>query len=344
MEVIRLNNSPGKILVIKPSSLGDVVHCLPFLYALHECFPAAAIHWIVARGNEGVLEGNPMISKLWIIEKDSWKDFGRLRNTLVEIKGIAAALRKEKFDMVIDLQGLMRSGLMAKATGAPMRVGFSEAREGSHLFYTHKVRGGRGIHAVDRYLKVARALGCAAGEVKFPMPLIRDSEKISRIKDKLGEYAVIVPGARWHTKQWPAERFASLASMLGIRSVIVGSAADYETAKMIEEKSAGKALSLAGETDIRELICIIRGARYVITNDSGPMHIAAGCELPVIAIFGPTNPALTGPYGSNHIIVQSPVDCFPCRKRKCDDLKCMKAISVEQVMVAVGKISRSIEK
>jgi lipopolysaccharide heptosyltransferase I len=344
MEVISLNKAPGKILIIKPSSLGDVVHCLPFLYVLHECFPDAAIHWIVARGNEGVLEGNPRISKLWIIDKDSWKDFGRLSNTLSEIKGIAAALRKEKFDMVIDLQGLMRSGLMAMATGAPVRIGFSEAREGSHLFYTHKVRGGKGIHAVDRYLKVARALGCQVEEISFPLPLTGESEKISRIRNELGDYAVIVPGARWHTKQWPAEKFAALASEFGLRSLIVGSAADRGPASIIGEASGGKAVSLAGETDIRELIDVIRGARYVITNDSGPMHIAAACGIPVIAIFGPTNPALTGPYGSNHIIVQSPVDCSPCRKRKCDDMKCMKGISVGQVMEAIVKISRSIVK
>jgi ADP-heptose:LPS heptosyltransferase len=111
---------------------------------------------------------------------------------------------------------------------------------------------------------------------------------------------------------------------------------------LIEVASGGKALSLAGETDIRELICIIKGARYMITNDSGPMHIAAACGVPVIAIFGPTNPVLTGPYGPNNIIVQSPADCSPCRKRECDDMKCMKEITVEQVLEAVGSLSTSI--
>ena len=170
------------------------------------------------------------------------------------------------------------------------------------------------------------------------MPPLSEPERITRIKNKLGDYAVIVPGARWQTKQWPAERFARLASMLGIRSVIVGSAADYQTAKVIEAASGGKALSIAGETDIRELICIIKDARYMITNDSGPMHIAAACGVPVIAIFGPTSPVLTGPYGSNNIIVQASADCSPCRKRKCDDMKCMKEITVEQVMEAVGRL------
>ena len=336
--MIRLKKTPRKILVIKPSSLGDVVHSLPFLSALHSCFPAAAIHWVVARGNEGLLEGNPVISKLWIIDKDGWKDPGRIKRTLSEITGITASLRKEKFDMVIDLQGLMRSGLIAKATGSPVRVGFSESREGSRLFYTHKVRGGRGVHAVDRYLKVARALGCTIEEACFSMPRISEPERITQIQDRLGEYAVMVPGARWHTKQWPAERFARIASVLGIRSVIVGSSADSETAKLIEAASGDEALSMAGETDIRDLICLIKGAKFMITNDSGPMHIAAACGVPVIAIFGPTSPVLTGPYGSGHIIVRAPADCSPCRKRECDDMKCMKEITMEQVMEAVNKL------
>jgi heptosyltransferase-1 len=338
MERLILKKTPRKMLIIKPSSLGDIVHALPFLCVIHECFPAAHIDWIVAKGNEGLLEGNPMIRRLWIIDKDSWKKFGSLTGTVAEMANIARALRNEKYDVVIDLQGLMRSALMAKATGARMRIGFSEAREGSTIFYTHKVRGGTGIHAVNRYLRIAAAIGCDIGSVRFPMPLVKEPEKITRLRRELGEYAVIVPGARWQTKRWPCESFGALAAMLRIRSVIVGNEADRVAAARIAEWSRGNAMSMAGDTDVAGLLCLIRGAKYVITNDSGPMHMAAAYGIPVVAIFGPTNPALTGPYGHNHMVVKSGIDCSPCRRKKCEDLRCMKEISVERVHQEIKRI------
>jgi heptosyltransferase I len=337
MERIVFENSPRKILIVKPSSLGDVIHSLPFLCVLHERFPDAAIHWVVAEGNEGALQWHPMLTKTWIIRKDRWKKIGSVKETIGELSGLASALRREEFDLVVDLQGLLRSGMIAGATGSPMRVGFSDAREGSDFFYTHKVEGGSGIHAVDRYLKIAWALGCDISNVRFPMPFIREPEKILQIKERLGKYAVIAPGARWRTKRWPVERFGALAAMLGIRSVVVGGEADRETAMKIEDASGGKSVSLAGETTISDLICVIRSAEYVITNDSGPMHIAAACGRRVIAVFGPTDPALTGPYGTDHIIVRTPVECSPCRKKKCSDMRCMKDISPEMVYQAMLK-------
>lgn len=331
MERIAIRNIPRKILIVKPSSLGDVIHSLPFLSALHECFPVAKIHWVIAKGLEGILEGNPLVSKLWIIDKDRWKKVGRIPGTISELGRLAGNLKSEDYDIVIDLQGLMRSGLITKATGAPVRIGFAEAREGSGLFYTHKVKGGRDIHAVDRYLKVVRALGCDIDEVRFPMPLIKEPEKVRQLRRAIGDYAVIVSGARWETKKWPPGQFAALASMLGMKSVVVGSAADLAISKVIEEQSRGRALSMAGETGLGDLIWLIRGAKIVITNDSGPMHIAAACGVPVVAVFGPTNPGRTGPYGRNNVIVRSSVQCSPCYKRRCRDLRCMKEITAEQV-------------
>lgn len=332
------SKDPQKILIIKPSSLGDIVHSLPFLHVLHNRFPDAKIDWIVARGNEGLLEGNQIINKLLIIDKDNWKNAGKIKDTLAEMGRLVKTLRNEGYDLVIDLQGLLRSGLMAAATGSSMRMGFSEAREGSALFYTHKVGGGRELHAVDRYLKVAHALGCDTRNIIFPMPVISESSEIKRLKKKLGEYAVIVPGARWHTKRWLAESFGAVAAMLKVKSIIVGSELDRTVARKIAERSKGMAVAMAGETSIPELISLIRGAKYVVTNDSGPMHIAAAYEVPAVAIFGPTNPAMTGPYGHNHIIVTAGNECAPCYKKKCEDLKCMKEISVEQVHKAIMSI------
>ncbi len=338
MDKISIKKIPKKILVIKPSSLGDIVHGLPFLNAVKDTFPSAEIHWVVAKGLEGLLENHPMVKRLWVINKDQWKNLKKIKETAIEIKSLFKKLEDESYDLVIDLQGLLRSGILTYATRASVRVGFKEAREGSILFYTHKVEGGREIHAVDRYLKIASAVGCEIKDVKFPMPLIKESENVKKLKEDIGDYAVLVPGARWKTKRWLPANFGKLASMLDIKTVIVGSSSDAEIAKGIEFCSGGKALSIAGKTDIKELISIIRGARYVITNDSGPMHIAAAFGVPVVAIFGPTNPVRTGPYGRNHIIVKSDIRCAPCYKKNCKSVKCMNDVSVEKVYKAVGDI------
>ena len=338
MNKISIKKIPKKILVIKPSSLGDIVHSLPFLNAVKDAFPSAEIHWVVAKGLEGLLENHPMVKRLWVINKDQWKNLKKIKETAIEFKSLFKELEDESYDLVIDLQGLLRSGILTYATRASVRVGFKEAREGSILFYTHKVKGGREIHAVDRYLKIASAVGCEIEDVKFPMPLIIESKNVKKLKEDIGDYAVLVPGARWKTKRWQPANFGKLASMLDIKTVIVGSASDADIARAIETKSDGNALSMSGKTDIKELIFIIRGARYVITNDSGPMHIAAAFDIPVVAIFGPTNPVRTGPYGKNNIIVKSDIECAPCYKKNCKSVKCMDDVSVEKVYKAVEDI------
>ncbi len=338
MDKIAIKKIPKKILIIKPSSLGDVVHSLPFLYAVKDAFPKAEIHWVIAKGLEGLLENHPMVKRLWIINKDQWKNLKNIDGTIREVRRLFKYLKDEAYDVVIDLQGLVRSGLLTYATRASVRIGFKEAREGSSLFYTHKVKGGKEIHAVDRYLKIASAIGCEITGVRFPMPLVKESLEVRKLKDDMGNYAVIVPGARWKTKRWPPASFGSLASMLDIKTVIVGSSGDTGIAKGIEFCSGGKALSMAGNTSIKELISIIRNARYVVSNDSGPMHIAAAFGIPVVAIFGPTNPVRTGPYGKNHIIVKSDIQCAPCYKKNCKTIQCMDEISVEKVYTAVKGI------
>jgi ADP-heptose:LPS heptosyltransferase len=233
---------------------------------------------------------------------------------------------------VIDLQGLLRSGIITKATGAPFRIGFQEAREGSRFFYTHKVRGGKDIHSVDRYLRIADFLGCDISEIVFPFPLYDD-----RIPPKLEttEYAVIVPGARWKTKRWPAKKFGKLISLLPIDTVIVGSQNDLLIANEILAASEKQTISLTGKTNLHELIEVIKGARFIVSNDSGPMHIAAALNIPVFAIFGPTDPLRTSPYGENHTVIRVDISCAPCFKKTCNSIDCMQKLSVEDVYEAI---------
>ena len=321
--------NPIKILIVKPSSLGDVVHSLPFLNVVKTCFPKAEIHWVIAKGIENLLVGHSMIDKLVIIHKDMWKKITHAQRTVKEIKALLKSLKQEKYDLVIDLQGLLRSGIITKATHAPIRVGFQEAREGSRLFYSHKVKGGKNIHAVDRYLKIAAYLGCDISDIRFPFP----SDSLSPLNRSLfpEDYAVIIPGARWKTKVWPAEKFGKLASKLSLKSVVVGSKSDIEAADTIVLLSQDKSTSLAGKTDLKELVEVIRYAQFVVSNDSGPMHIAAALNIPVFAIFGPTDQTRTGPYGKGHTIIREDVTCAPCFKKTCNDMKCMNNLSVEKV-------------
>jgi len=322
---------PYKILVVKPSSLGDIVHSLPFLNAINKRFPTAEVHWVVAKEFEGLLDGHPMIKRLRVINKDAWKKIGSVKETLGELKALFRDLKKENYDLVIDLQGLLRSGIITAATGARIRIGFKEAREGSRLFYTHKVEGGKDIHAVDRYLKIADFLGCDMSDVRFPFPSFDSTSSPILDPSSSEDYALIVPGARWRTKRWPPENFGEIASLLPLKSIIVGGKADRDIADEIVAFSKGKAISLAGKTTLKELVAVIRGARLVISNDSGPMHIAAALGIPVFAIFGPTDAVRTGPYGKRHRIIRQNISCAPCFKTQCENMRCMKNLSVEKV-------------
>ncbi len=326
--------SHHKILIVKPSSLGDVVHSLPALNAISKRFPQAQIHWVIAQGFEGLLEGHPMIHRLWVIRKDSWKKIQNAGKTIQEVRILFRQLKQEKFDLVIDLQGLLRSGIITGATGSPLRIGFKEAREGSRVFYTDSVEGGRNIHAVDRYLKIAAHLGCDVSDIRFPLPPVESPSACSlqpAAMNNLDRYAVLVPGARWETKKWPADNFGRLASLLPIRTVIIGSRTDRVIADKIVSLSRGMSISLAGNTGLKDLVDIMRGAQFVVSNDSGPMHIAAALGIPVFAIFGPTDPLRTGPYGKGHTVIRSDISCSPCFKKACNDIKCLKKISANEV-------------
>jgi heptosyltransferase I len=325
-----------KILIVKPSSLGDVVHSLPFLNSLKTRFPKTEIHWVIAKGLEGLLECHPMVNRLIVINKHLWKKLSNAGATVKEVKQLFNDIRKEQYDLVIDLQGLFRSGMITMATAAPVRIGFAEAREGSRFFYNVKVKGGKEVHAVERYMKIAGALGCDEKDILFAFPLCRNGlGSIKEILCRMETYAVIVPGARWDTKIWAAENYGKLASALPVSSVVIGAGSDASIAERVVQASGGKAVSFAGRTSVKELVEVMRHARLVISNDSGPMHIAAGFQVPVVAIFGPTSPVRTGPYGEGNIVIKSDLDCAPCFKKKCKDLKCMKGITVEGVLERV---------
>ncbi len=350
-------NNLMNMLVIKPSSLGDVIHALPFLKAVKDRYPDALIDWVISRNLKGLLEDNPLINELILLNKDAWKRIKHLPGTLSEIAALKKSLSSRRYDMVIDLQGLLRSGLIGYVTPAATKIGFQDAREGSRFFYDRKVEVKESLHAVDKCLAVAEAIGAGTEKPEFPLHISGAARgTVKTLLGDTGEYIVFVPSARWLSKRWPAENFAALINKLPIPCVITGSRSDRALGRTIQ-KSAQKGdcrkeaapeekadphntiIDLCGKTDLKELIALIAGAKAVVSNDSGPMHIAAALNVPTVAIFGPTDPHKTGPYGwqnnSRLKVVRNEVPCGPCRKKKCDDLSCMHTVTVTMVFAAL---------
>lgn len=329
-----VSDPPKKILIVKPSSLGDVIHTLPFLYALKNRFPLAKIDWVIAKGLEELLSNHPMINKLWIINKGQWKNSSNISITLKELKTLFQQLKAQDYDIAIDLQGLLRSAVITHFSKARDTIGFRDARELAPFFYRHKIIGGKDIHAVDRYLKIAKYLGCDINKVIFAMPEFDPSPPI--VKNLPEKYIVMIPSAMAAPKRWQPERFGKLASILPYSSIIVGGTNDIPIAETVLRNSDGNALSLCGKTNLQELMAVIKNASLCITNDTGPMHIAAALCIPIAAIFGPTNPIRTGPYGENNIIIRKNLPCIPCYKRKkCKNRLCMDSLTVDEVKEAI---------
>ena len=330
------NNPPQKILIIKPSSLGDIVHSLPFLDSVAKGFPESDIHWVVAKGLHKILEGHPLIKKLWVIDKDSWKSFSKLGGTLKELSLLFKGLRQERFDLSVDLSGLLRSGLITWMAGAQQKIGFEDSDEGSSFFYTHKVLGGiaQNVHAVDRNLKIAKFMGCDISQINYPMAELPEDQGLVGSLPK--EFVVISPSAGKEANRWPAERFGKVAKQLPIKSIVLSSQEDKAVADVVVEYSGGRAVSLAGQTGLIDLFTVIKRAKCFLSNDTGPMHIAAALGVPVFAVFGPANPDRTGPYGDIHTIIREDMDCSPCYAWKpCDHWRCLDTITEDRVVETV---------
>lgn len=328
--------SPQKILIIKPSAWGDIVHSLPFLSAVKKRYPDAEIHWVIAKGLQAFLKDHPLIHKLWIMDKEGWKKLSKLRKISKEINVFRKGLRNENFDVSIDLSGLLRSGLITRAAKAKYRLGFSDSGEYSSFFYTHKVEGGNQIHAIDRYLKLAHLLDCDISCIEYPFAPLPD---ISKLLNTLPEnFCIISPSAGKAANRWPAKRYGELAAKLPIPSVVIASPADAAIADTVTSFSNNKAINLAGKTNLMELVALIARSEFFVCNDTGPMHIAAALNIPVFAIFGPANPTRTGPYGNGHTIIQEELDCSPCyAKNPCTkhNWRCMNDLTVSTVLHSI---------
>ncbi len=329
--------------MIKLSSLGDVIHTLPTLEALRGRYPQGHITWLVEEAHAPVVAGHPALDEVWRLPRIRLGKPGGMGD-LSGAWQVARRLRAKPFDLVIDLQGLLKSAVWVALARSPRKLGYDRTRELSYLPLTERLRPfDPEAHAVWRYLNVARHLGAPAGPPRFRLGLKMPGDLGRLISSGLKRpLAIIHPGARWPTKLWPAAHWARLAEWLtrdqGFQVVITGSLGDRESAQEIVEQTTGPLLNLAGRTTLAELAALLQQARLAVTTDTGPMHLAAALGTPVAALFGPTAPWRTGPFGEGHEVVRLALDCSPCFRRQCPEPRCLTDLPVSVAQEAVEKI------
>lgn len=337
-----------EILIIKLSAIGDVIHTLPSLRALKRRFPEAQITWVVESAAADLLAGNPDLYRVVVSDRRTWiKDLKKFKNIGKSISGISAFIRTlndRKYDIVIDFHGLFKSAVLAFLVKGDRKLGFDSMQELSGLFYTEKIPEDMSKHAVDRYLDFPRYLGCDIDGAQFNIyPGPENEKKIDQLlkaadinKDDL--LIAVSPQALWETKLWDNAKFALLcdrvSAELGGRIIFTGNGAGEMIADIISRMKSA-AVNLEGMTSLRELAALYKRVALLITTDSGPMHLAAAVGTPVVAIFGPTSPARTGPYGTDHSVIQKGLSCVPCFLKHCETGNCMNEISVEEVFQVI---------
>jgi heptosyltransferase-1 len=333
-----------KILILKPSSLGDVVQALPVLRLLKCHLPASEIFWWIDSALAPLLEGDPDLTGIVRFERQRWASPRHWPEMLRSIRW----MRAQNFDWVIDLQCLARSGAFAWLANGQFLIGLDEVREGARGFYDVAIRRASfHTHAVDWYLAVLPRLGVPVHK-NFQWlperPAIAAAVK-SKWQTDGARWIALQPGARWENKRWPVEYFAELVRLLAkhlpdTRFAILGAAEDKPLGEMILRAEPQRSLNLCGETSLLEMIEWLRRCELMVTNDTGPMHVAAALAKPLVALFGPTEPRRTGPYGHLENVLRLDLPCSPCLKSYCVYEKpneCLKAISPATVFERAQK-------
>src|ERR1700692_1842259 len=356
-----------KILLIKLSAVGDVVQTIPLLNKLRRRYPGAQLDWLATPAVAELLQQNPAVSNVIEFFRDEWSTPWRL-TPFVSSARLIATLRATEYDLVLDLQGQLRSAVFASPSGARVRIGFDKpradvwqatprkipdearkhawqgAREASWLAYTHHIAVPTlDVHPVARYLGVGqmRGLDDGAPDFSFPIP----PEAGTRIDALLDYYGIakakliaMAPGTHWETKQWRSEGFAEVARYFlqkGCAVTLIGSDHERGVCADVAGRAPG-AVNLAGETTLTELAALIRRAAVCVTNDSGPIHLAVALDRAVVSIFGPTDPVWAGPYRRDGAVLRADLPCSPCylrELRRCpNNHDCMKNVSAAAVI------------
>lgn len=318
----------SRIALLKPSALGDIMHSLPVLTALRHRYPTAHITWIVNRLYEPLLHGHPDLNDTLAFDRQALR--GGMVAAVRCYTHFCRELRRRRFDLVIDLQGLLRSGLMALASGAPRRVGLACAREGARWFYTDlvPVPDFTEAHAVDRYWRVITALG-GGGAKEFRLAVASDAHQwaLEVLSAYPRPWLAVGVGARWLTKRWPPGHFTALLRQAqqygGGTAVFIGGGDEAELAQLAASGLPGPVLHLSGRTSLPQLAAVLRVADVVVANDTGPLHLAVALGRPVVAPYTCTQVCRTGPYGQADHAVETTVSCRGSLRKQCARLDCL---------------------
>lgn len=348
------------ILIVKLSAIGDVVHTLPALNALRRYYPKAHIAWLVEEAAANLVSGHPALDRLLVSHRKTWlKGLGstQWRQHAKQIKSFVKSMRDRHYDMVFDFQAALKGAALIALVRGQRKIGFGpglEHQELSHLVLNERVPAvSMDIHALERGLIMLQAAGIPTPNVEYRLP-IKQSHRLraGQFLSKYGiepqqAFAVINPMAKWETKLWRIDRFAQVADRvqreLHLPVVFTGGSEDNAYVKAIKDQMKSQASNVSGQTDLLTLAALLERAALMITTDTGPMHIAAAVGTPTVALFGPTAPWRTGPYGEGHRILRSTRACCPCFKRACPQASaCMSDISVAQVVSAAAELAERV--
>lgn len=319
---------------------------LPALHALREAYPEAKISWLVRKEYAGLINGHKDLDELVIFDRKLFAKF----YSFTAIRAIVAFLKKlkrAKYDLVIDFQGLLRSGLFTWFTRAPKRVGRLDAREGATLFYTDKIGESEdNIHVIDHYLHIVEVITGQKSEFSFSLG--SDAQALKEVSDALlqekinvDNYAVLIPAASVDSKCWPSKNYSKLADFLATKysmdTVLVGSSQERASLDVVCENAEARVVNLAGKTSLAQLVELLKKAKIVISNDTGPGQIAQASGAKTLLIFGYTNPKRFGVYGKPERNICVDYDKRSSRVRDFDSSYSIEHISVDAVKSQIEK-------
>jgi heptosyltransferase-1 len=320
------------ILVVRLSALGDVVHAIPAAAALRRAFPRARIDWLVEARHRAIIDLVTVVDRVVVVRQSSVGGWTR----------VLRELRATRYDVALDFQGLTKSAVLARGSGASRVAGFSlrDLREKiARPFYT-SVADAEGGHAILKNLRLLRAVGVEDSRIEFPLAGV-DSPALAALRTSIGDarFAVINPGAAWPYKRWPAERYGALATAIrersGLISIVLWGPGEEDLARAVVAAASGAA-ELAPPTCVRDIVAISRAADLFIAGDTGPLHIAMAVGTPTVSLFGPTNPARNGPWSSSDLVVSRADRCGCHIDRRCRQANwCLDDIGVDEVSAAV---------
>jgi heptosyltransferase-1 len=335
------------ILIIKPSAIGDVVMSLPALSALRKAFPDAKITWLIRSEYAPLLRNHPDLNEIILFDRRLLAKWWYSPQSFKALIALIRQLRSERFEAIIDLQCLLRTALFGRLSGAEHRFGQSGAREFAWLFYNHKIKHDLGcVHVVDFYLKIVESVTGRRACAEFVVPhdeyaqeSVRRLLSDSRVSDN--NYIVLIPGASNPKKRWPTASFASLADRIHSQSdaaiIMAGSAGDRKFSTAIQAATKAPLIDFAGRTSLSELVALLRSARLIVSNDTGPGQIAGALGVPLVIIFGPTNPARLCPYRRAETVVTADQDFGPLEIYNSDPKHDISRISVDNVFAKASE-------